>query len=49
MSEAPGPAVNPNAPQTCSTLLLPPQITPQGNQLPMIAATCCSRSLKMTM
>jgi len=39
MSEAPGPAVSPNAPQTCSTLSLPPQITPQGNQLPMIAAT----------
>ena len=39
MSEAPGSAVSPNAPQTSSTLLLPPQITPQGNQLPMIAAT----------
>src|SRR6266516_2955996 len=39
MSDAPGPAVSPNAPQTCSTLLLPPQITPkatscQGAQQP---------------
>jgi hypothetical protein len=39
MSEAPGSAVSPNAPQTSSTLSLPPQITPQGNQPPMIAAT----------